>query len=254
MDKVQGTTKRLAFEAFLRKYQIEKGGSENSEKSFWQMVEKVSYKIYFSYLNGRTKLRQEDFLQNCRVKIFEEAGNYKEEKAKISTYVYRLCLYEALESLGRLKPNPKRQIISIDDGIMDKHGAKISFDSFAAKGIQNANCMLQGVFTPSHEDEILNDSFLKEVLNRLPEKQKEAIRLMYIDQYSVNDISAMLKVPATTVNNWLARGRKNLKAMEGFAHADPSVFFILPLSFFQKKSLLFSRYYFDRRKILILSF
>jgi RNA polymerase sigma factor (sigma-70 family) len=48
-------------------------------------------------------------------------------------------------------------------------------------------------------------------IRRLPENQRWATQLFYIDGYSRKEIAEFLKVPVTTVNNWLYASRKWLK-------------------------------------------
>jgi len=49
-------------------------------------------------------------------------------------------------------------------------------------------------------------------IRRLPENQRRVIQLFYIDGYSREEISEVLNVPVTTVNNWLYASRQRLKA------------------------------------------
>ena len=48
-------------------------------------------------------------------------------------------------------------------------------------------------------------------IRRLPENQRRVTQLFYIDAYSQKEIVEVLKVPVTTVNNWLYASRQRLK-------------------------------------------
>ena len=53
--------------------------------------------------------------------------------------------------------------------------------------------------------------YLEEALRQLPVKQKEALYLYYYEEYSIREISVLLKRKESTVQTQLAAGRKKLK-------------------------------------------
>jgi len=48
-------------------------------------------------------------------------------------------------------------------------------------------------------------------IRKLPENQRRVIQLFYLEEYSRKEIAETLKVPVTTVNNWLYASRQRLK-------------------------------------------
>ncbi|MDF2541330.1 MAG: sigma-70 family polymerase sigma factor [Herbinix sp.] len=61
-------------------------------------------------------------------------------------------------------------------------------------------------YLPTEDSEVLS-----EVLS-LPQKYRTVIHLFYYENYSMNEIAAMLKKNPATIGTWLARGRKLLKS------------------------------------------
>ncbi|MDE7310882.1 MAG: RNA polymerase sigma factor [Eubacterium sp.] len=61
------------------------------------------------------------------------------------------------------------------------------------------------------QEELQNNHYLELALRRLPVKQKEVLYLYYYEQYSVREISKLLKRKESTVQSQLAAGRKKLR-------------------------------------------
>lgn len=59
------------------------------------------------------------------------------------------------------------------------------------------------------EDE--NNDELWDAIYKLPEKYKITIIMYYIENYSINEISKILKRNPSTIGTWLERGKKKLK-------------------------------------------
>ena len=53
------------------------------------------------------------------------------------------------------------------------------------------------------------------LLERLPEEQKEAVELFYLQECSIEDVASMMDMPAGTVKSHLHRARRGLAKMMG---------------------------------------
>lgn len=61
--------------------------------------------------------------------------------------------------------------------------------------------------------------YLEQALRELPIKQKEVLYLYYYEDYSIREISGLLKRKESTIQTQLAAGRKKLKQhYEYFLH------------------------------------
>lgn len=56
-------------------------------------------------------------------------------------------------------------------------------------------------------------SFVKEVIEKLDEKYREIVVLYYYDEFSVREISKILKIPQGTIKSRLSRAREQIKKM-----------------------------------------
>ena len=68
-------------------------------------------------------------------------------------------------------------------------------------------------YMQSEEAEEKSFSELYEAIMRLPEKQRLAVELYYIEGYSVEETGKILGIPSGTVKSRLSEGRKKLKAI-----------------------------------------
>lgn len=76
------------------------------------------------------------------------------------------------------------------------------------------------------EELLLNDESLRDYVQeeyidlycaiaKLEEKEQLCVLLFYMEDYSVNEIATILKIPAGTVKSRLSRARRNLKGLLG---------------------------------------
>jgi RNA polymerase sigma-70 factor (ECF subfamily) len=59
--------------------------------------------------------------------------------------------------------------------------------------------------------ESVPDPFIREALDRLPEKQRLPVVLHYMEGYSLKDVAAMLRLPVSTLRGRLYQARQALK-------------------------------------------
>jgi RNA polymerase sigma-70 factor (ECF subfamily) len=66
-----------------------------------------------------------------------------------------------------------------------------------------------------HEEHELEIQSLQECINRLPEEQKRAISLFYLEEKSYKEVSDILNEDVTKVRSYIQNGRRNLKICMG---------------------------------------
>jgi len=67
--------------------------------------------------------------------------------------------------------------------------------------------------SPKEESFSLESSEVEELLKELPEKYQTALKLFYLEDKSIKEISFITKSPENTVKSWLYRGREILKSL-----------------------------------------
>jgi len=118
-------------------------------------------KIYrYCYFKVHNKELAEDITQETFLKFF---GSEKySESGKSLRYLYTIARNLCIDEYRKLEPE--------------------AFDENISEDVQ---------ITSGHEDEIINKLVLKEVLNELPEEDRELVLLRYVNEVSVGTICSI---------------------------------------------------------------
>ncbi len=147
----------------------------NEQKEYQEIVEKYSNMVYrLSYFYTNSKYDADDIYQDVFLKYLQNKKQFENEehkKAWLIRVTINCCKKLWLSSW-------KRKIIPLDD--------EIKFEMEENIGLYNE-------------------------IKKLPKKYRVVIHLFYYEQYSVKDISKILKQKESTIRTWLTRARKLLK-------------------------------------------
>ena len=147
----------------------------NKETDYQETVEKYSdmvYRLAYSYTNS--KYESDEIYQEVFLKYLQSKKEFKNEEHK-KAWLIRVTI----NSCKKLWLSSwKRKVIPLDD--------EIKFEMEEDIGLYNE-------------------------IKKLPKKYRVVIHLFYYEQYSVKDISKILKQKESTIRTWLTRARKLLK-------------------------------------------
>ncbi|MDD2565857.1 MAG: RNA polymerase sigma factor [Candidatus Gracilibacteria bacterium] len=134
----------------------------------------------------------ESLLQDIFIKIYRYINEY-DERYSFSSWIYRIAHNMIVDNYRKSK----------------KESGNISLDDEEYKNIVDS---LSDGNSP-HHDLQKNDIRLcvQKSISSLPKNYKEIILLKYIEGYSYEDISDILKIPIGTSSTLLNRARKQLK-------------------------------------------
>ena len=146
-----------------------KGFANDKEKrqGFEQIVRQYSEKLYWTV--RRIVINHDDandVLQNVFIKVWKSIGDF-EQRASLSTWLYRIAVNESLDFLRRQK---KTAEISADEE--PTVAAQLLADDF---------------FDGDH-----TEALLQEAIAQLPDVQRVVFNLRYFDEMKYSDISKML--------------------------------------------------------------
>jgi RNA polymerase sigma-70 factor (ECF subfamily) len=134
----------------------------------------------------------EDVLQECYVRIWSHAGEYRTGLASPMTWMASIVRNRCLDWLRR--PNPE---------VPDEEGALVAAAESANPG-------------PLAELERLsNAQSLARCLQELEAKQRQAIALAFFEGLSHSELARHMREPLGTVKTWVRRGLLRLKACLG---------------------------------------
>lgn len=147
----------------------------NEQKEYQEIFEKYSNMVYrLAYFYTNSKYDADDIYQDVFLKYLQNKKQFENEehkKAWLIRVTINCCKKLWLSSW-------KRKIIPLDD--------EIKFEMEENIGLYNE-------------------------IKKLPKKYRVVIHLFYYEQYSVKDISKILKQKESTIRTWLTRARKMLK-------------------------------------------
>jgi RNA polymerase sigma-70 factor (ECF subfamily) len=137
----------------------------------------------------------DEALQEFWIKIINKADSFKHD-SKVLTWAYQIVNNTYLDLIRR---ESKRSYLYDDISNLDESEAKKS--SFA--------------------EQSTNEITIKTALLKIPKDQAEAVALVWLDGYSIEDSAKILGIPANTVKSRISRGKAALALQ--LSELDPRV-------------------------------
>ena len=128
----------------------------------------------------------EDVTQEAMLRLWKIAPDWRQGEAQVSTWLYRVVRNLCTDRLR------KKRGIGLDE-VAEPHDD-----------------------APSATEVILNNDrafALKQALDRLPDRQREAVILRHIEGFSNPEIAEILEITTEAVESLTARGKRSLTAM-----------------------------------------
>lgn len=137
----------------------------------------------------------DEALQEFWIKIINKADSFKHD-SKVLTWAYQIVNNTYLDLIRR---ESKRSYLYDDISNLDESEAKkISF-----------------------AEQSTNEITIKTALLKIPKDQAEAVALVWLDGYSIEDSAKILGIPANTVKSRISRGKAALAVQ--LSELDPRV-------------------------------
>jgi len=151
------------------------------DRAFDGLVQRYRVKVFrliFSIVANHA--RAEEVTQDTFLKVWLALPSY-DGRASLSTWIYTIARNT---SLTHRRSEAYRSVLPLDE-IREPGAAPAEFRDIPA------------------------------LLARLPEEQKEAVELFYLQERSIEDVAGMMDIPAGTVKSHLHRARRGLAKMMG---------------------------------------
>ncbi len=160
---------------------------KGDQKAFATLYNEYSSLVYNTALSY-TKIVQdaEEITQEVFVKIFRKASTFKGD-SKLSTWIYRIAINT---SLNHIKKNKKRSIFGGE-----------------AKENQAVDFVHPGVLMENKE----NTSALFKAMDCLPETQKTAFILSYIEELPRQEVANVMETSLKAVESLLQRAKRKMR-------------------------------------------
>ena len=156
-------------------------------KAFQQLYELFSEKVYNTSLSYVQNERDaEEITQDVFTSIFRNAAKFKGE-ASVSTWVYRITVNTSLNHIKKRK--------------------RFSFLKFGAIEPDRPNFEHPGVLLENKE----NAKALFQVIDSLPESQKTAFILSFVEELPRQEVADIMEVSLKAVESLLQRAKASLR-------------------------------------------
>ena len=163
--------------------------------AFEQLYRQTSAKLFGIALRiVRQEGLAEDVLQECYIRIWNRAGDYREGLAAPMTWMASIVRNRSLDWLRRANP----EVIDVDGEIIE---------GVASDGPGPLAALEQS----------RDGAALARCLGELESKQRQAILLAFHGGLSHSELAAQLRQPLGTVKTWVRRGLARLKTCLGKA-------------------------------------
>jgi len=180
---------------------------------FTDIVEKYKDKA-FSLVMKILKNREdsEDAVQESFLKLYKVilSGEY-ESKAKFSTYFYTIVYNTAIDFYRRNKrKNFNISSIEINEsGYKDGDELTRNYEYKIDKTILESD----GLSTENKFNDFEIKSIIRNYINTIPEQYSVILNLFFINEFSHEEISQLIKIPIGTVKNRIFRAKEKLKTI-----------------------------------------
>jgi RNA polymerase sigma-70 factor (ECF subfamily) len=131
-------------------------------------------------------------LQDCYIRIWNRAGDYREGLAAPMTWMASIVRNRSLDWLRRANP----EVIDVDGEIIERVASEGEGPLAALERLQDGTALAR-------------------CLRELEAKQRQAILLAFHDGLSHSELAKHLREPLGTVKTWVRRGLAKLKACLG---------------------------------------
>jgi RNA polymerase sigma-70 factor (ECF subfamily) len=160
------------------------------QEAFERLVPAYRRRVFgLAYSILRDRGGAEDLAQEVFVKLWQALPRY-DGRAQLSTWIYAITRNAAISALrGR-----RRQLSLSDPGVLEEVEGVVAVSAASA-----------------------DDVSLRRHVEGLPEKQRQAVTLYYLDERSVDEVAAMMGMPVNTVKTHLHRARASLATALGAA-------------------------------------
>ena len=133
------------------------------------------------------KAEAEDVAQEAMLKLWKIAPEWRQDEAKVTTWLYRIVANLCTDRLRKRRGNK-----SIDEVAEPEDGAASVADQMQQKTRSDA---------------------LSDALNQLPDRQKQAVVLRHLDELSNPEIAKIMDVGVGAVENLISRGKRALASV-----------------------------------------
>ncbi|MDD4834961.1 MAG: sigma-70 family RNA polymerase sigma factor [Lutispora sp.] len=162
---------------------------------FSELINRYQNKVYSTaYSYTRDYEEAKDLTQEIFIKIYNNLNSFQ-NKSQFSTYLYRVAVNRCIDWTRKKRPKTISILLCQDDEKADIYDFVADYES--------------------NPEEILlrqeNSDLIRQEVNKLPEVYSTVMIMYYLQDFSPQEISDILKVPRKTIDTRLFRARNLIK-------------------------------------------
>ncbi len=169
-------------------------GNEKALSELMKLHQDYVFTVAYRFVKNREKA--EEITQDVFIKVYRKIDTYQFH-SKFTTWLYTIVYRTSLNLLG------KKNILINET---DQYGEEDSSVTYFERLLNKFDSSLINT-------EFDTNKILWKAIDRLSIMQGLCITLFYLNQFSIDEICEILKLPANTVKTNLHRGRKKLKTI-----------------------------------------
>jgi RNA polymerase sigma-70 factor (ECF subfamily) len=167
---------------------------ENDNQAFSELVSRYSRKLFATCFRMLGQYNEaEEAVQESFLKIWNYADKWDGDKAGVSTWIYTITTNTCRDALRKRKA----VFVEHEDGYIEHQETDQPNGQNAMEQKQQAD-------------------LVKEAIDKLPERQKQALILSYYDGLSHKEIGEIMDATAKSIEGLVARARNDLKESLAF--------------------------------------
>ncbi len=175
---------------------------EGDESAFRKLVDTQKDRIFtLCYRILKDEDDAEDTAQEVFMKIYQSVGQFREE-SQLNTWIYRISMTTSFDLLRKRKRKTPWVYMSSFAGVQNNAQSRSWEETLPVVNKIHPHATLE-------EKERLQKLYT--AIDKLPENQKSAILLHYMEGLKYDQISEVLELSVSAVESLLFRARKNLK-------------------------------------------
>lgn len=162
-----------------------------SDEAFERVLATYRRRVHaLAYGILRDRDAAEDVAQDVFVRLWKVLPRY-DGRAQLSTWIYAITRNASISALRKRRPEDSLSEPAVLEDVESRTSAA----------------------PPARDDAA--DTALPKLVEQLPDKQRLAVTLYYLEERSVEEVAGMLAMPANTVKTHLHRARARLAAALG---------------------------------------
>jgi RNA polymerase sigma-70 factor, ECF subfamily len=162
---------------------------EGALTQLYERYSRVIFSLALAIVNDQATA--EEVTLDVFLRVWQKAGSYRAEQAKVSTWLTHIARHHAIDVLRRRAARPDQYAVNLDDATFNGNVSEQNPQEFAELSLRRER--------------------VHRALAKLPTDQKQALVLAYFGGYTQHQIAEKLKQPLGTVKTRLRLALQKLR-------------------------------------------